>query len=69
MALPSTSPILQSTAVAPTCAAADVLAKAILLAGPERGEDVLAAGGGTAAMAVIEDGRTVAFGDWEALRA
>ncbi len=66
---PSTSPILQSTAVAPSCAAADVLAKAILLAGPERGEDVLAAGGGTAAMAVLEDGRTVAFGDWETLRA
>ncbi len=65
--LPSDSPVLQSTAVAPTCAAADVLAKAILLAGPERGDEVLAAGGGTAALAVLADGSTVSYGDWEAI--
>jgi thiamine biosynthesis lipoprotein len=63
---PSASPIAQCTVIAPTCAAADVLAKAILLAGPAEGERVLAAGGGTAALAVTGDGTAIALGDWEA---
>jgi len=64
---PSTSPVVQCTAVAPTCTAADVLAKAILLAGPEEGERVLALGGGTAALAVTASGEALSFGEWEAL--
>ena len=56
---PAWTGVVQATAVAPTAAAAETHAKAALLAGPERGAELLPPGGG---ILVLDDGEVVLAG-------
>lgn len=66
---PSRSGVAQATAVARSAVEADVLAKVLVLGGPERAPELLAEVAGAAALVVLECGRTLPLGGWKEIEA